>query len=285
MDTRSESYLAKVEPDLARVIRAAAQGPQPFVIVYGIRTEEAERQAVATGHSQTMHSRHLPDKNGLSAAVDVAAIIGGKISFAPGREEYVFSQIAKQIMDASRRLGVPVEWGGDWHSFKDWGHFQLPWSYAPQPAAPTIPAKPLSVRPAPVVPPKATPVLGPARTALVVAPVAAIAASHFPSILQFVLAVVFGLVVVGATYFWFQSRKHHKMTVSSDIQPIVDALNAEASTIAAAIAAAGSAGNAALQAQLDTANASLATEQQNHADDVAALQAALDAVKAAVPTV
>jgi len=131
MTADPRSLLAKVEPALAKVINAAAQTPQPFIVVYGIRTVDAEKQAVATGHSTTMHSRHLPDHNGLAAAVDVAAMIDGKVSFAPGREAAVFGQIASQIKAAAAKLGTPIEWGGDWKTFKDWGHFQLPWSAFP----------------------------------------------------------------------------------------------------------------------------------------------------------
>jgi len=78
-----------------------------------------------------MHSRHLPNKDGLSCAVDVAALTNGNVNFAPGHEAQVFGQIAKQIKAEANALNIPVEWGGDWHSFKDWGHFQLPWSQYP----------------------------------------------------------------------------------------------------------------------------------------------------------
>lgn len=134
MDARSESYFPHVELDLVRVLRMAAQEPQPFVVVYGIRTVEAEKACCASGHSQTMHSRHLPDSKGLSAAVDVAALIDGKVSFAPGHEKDVFGAIAKQIEAAATALGVTVMWGGAdvgaWIAgqvshFHDWGHFQL----------------------------------------------------------------------------------------------------------------------------------------------------------------
>jgi peptidoglycan L-alanyl-D-glutamate endopeptidase CwlK len=131
MDARSEAFLTHVHPDLAKVMRAAAQEPQPFLIVYGIRTIEAERQAVATGHSTTMHSRHLPNNDGVSCAVDVAALIDGKVSFARGREAEVFGKIAAQVKAAASRCLISLEWGGDWTSFKDWGHFQLPWKQYP----------------------------------------------------------------------------------------------------------------------------------------------------------
>lgn len=127
LDDRSEAMLAHVHPDLAKVIRETAQSPQPFEVIYGIRTLDAEKQAVASGHSMTMHSRHLPNAQGFACAVDVAALVYGKISFAAGDEARVFGAIAKQIKSAAAELHIPVEWGGDWSTFKDWGHFQLPW--------------------------------------------------------------------------------------------------------------------------------------------------------------
>lgn len=140
MDERSEAFLAHVEPDLARVLRAAAQTPQPWRVVYGLRTPAAEQQAVATGHSHTLHSRHLPDAKGLAAAVDVAAIEDGALSWAPGREAEVFGRIAQQIEAAAAELGVEVMWGGAavgaWipgvvSHFRDFGHFQLRWDQYP----------------------------------------------------------------------------------------------------------------------------------------------------------
>jgi peptidoglycan L-alanyl-D-glutamate endopeptidase CwlK len=136
VDPRSEANLAHVHPDLARVIRAAAQAPQPFEIIYGIRTLAAEAAAVASGHSQTMHSRHLPDAayGGCAMAVDVAPVIAGQVSFAAGDEAEVYGQLARQILTAAAALGVDVQWGGAsvgaWvdgvaSHFRDWGHFQL----------------------------------------------------------------------------------------------------------------------------------------------------------------
>lgn len=131
LDPRSEAFLADVHPDLAKIMRAASQEPQPFQIVYGIRTLVEEAEAVATGHSTTMHSRHLPNKDGLSCAVDVAALIGGKLSFAPGKERAVFGQITDQIKRASSQCLIPIECGIDWVKFPDFGHVQLPWHQYP----------------------------------------------------------------------------------------------------------------------------------------------------------
>lgn len=131
MDARSESFFAQMEPDLVAVLRAAAQMPQPWVVVYGIRSPAVEAQCVATGHSTTMHSRHIADCKGLAAAADVAALINGKVSFAYGQEQEVFGQIISQIKAAGVSLNIPIECGIDWVTFKDFGHIQLPWKEYP----------------------------------------------------------------------------------------------------------------------------------------------------------
>lgn len=148
MDAKSEAYLLHVHPALVRIMQATAQTPVGFEICYGIRTLEAERAAVASGHSQSLHSRHLPqyryrntaNLDGLSCAVDVAHLALGKINWAPGHEEAVFGAIAAQVKRAAASMRIPIEWGGDavgaWapgviSHFRDWGHFQLPWTEYP----------------------------------------------------------------------------------------------------------------------------------------------------------
>ena len=139
MDARSEGCLQQVHPDLCAVMRGASQTPQPFIVDYGIRTIQAEEQAVASGHSQTMHSRHLPDANydNQAMAVDVISATGDP--FATGHEAEVFGQIASQVQASADALGISIQWGGApvgaWidgvpSHFRDWGHFQLdPSSY------------------------------------------------------------------------------------------------------------------------------------------------------------
>jgi peptidoglycan LD-endopeptidase CwlK len=144
MDPRSETCLVGVHPDLIRVMRAALQTPQPFIVDYGLRTLAAEAAAVATHHSQTLNSRHLPQahQHGLACAVDVVALTNGQVDFCEESETRcsdVFGQIADQVQAASDALGIDLQWGGDpvgaWANgvvshFRDWGHFQLnPASY------------------------------------------------------------------------------------------------------------------------------------------------------------
>lgn len=127
MDVRSETNLADVHPDLARVVRTASQRPQPFLVIHGIRTLAEEKQHVADGSSQTLHSRHLPGITGLACAIDFACIDNGHISWNP----MLYRAAWLQIQRTAAELKVKVEWGGDWEHLKDWGHVQLPWNLYP----------------------------------------------------------------------------------------------------------------------------------------------------------
>lgn len=134
--------LARVHPDLVRVLRAAAQTPVPFQIVKGVRTLAEEAAAVASGHSKTLHSRHLEEADGLSRAVDFCVIgAGGALDWAVSDAlGGAFGKVAAQIQHAADMLGIPIEWGGAavgaWapgvvSHFHDWGHVQLPWAQYP----------------------------------------------------------------------------------------------------------------------------------------------------------
>ena len=90
-----------------------------FVVTEGLRTVERQRELVATGASRTMNSRHITGD-----AIDVAAYVGGIRWDWP-----LYERIADAMKEAAESLGVPLEWGGDWTSFRDGPHFQLPRSY------------------------------------------------------------------------------------------------------------------------------------------------------------
>ena len=132
------NLLAAVHPDLVRVMQTAAQEPVAFQVTYGLRTPEAEAQAVATGHSTTMHSRHLENGSGTgdygdkALAVDITPIQNGEITFTPSPSvEEVYGQMADQVKAAAASLGIPITSGIDWVSFKDYGHHELAWSAYP----------------------------------------------------------------------------------------------------------------------------------------------------------
>lgn len=125
MDTRSEQNLIHVHPDLAAVIRKAARDCQ-FIVIHGLRTEDEEKAMVAKGASETMHSRHLPNADGLACAVDVACLDEGHITWEPP----AYSAMWAAVQSAAEGLKIPVEWGGDWR-MRDLGHVQLSWKEYP----------------------------------------------------------------------------------------------------------------------------------------------------------
>lgn len=128
---RCERRLVGVHPDLVRVVRRAARDwndpATGFIVTEGLRTAERQRALVAAGASQTMKSRHIKAANGYGHAVDVAATVAGNVRW----DWPLYAAIASRLKAAAKAERVPLEWGGDWRSFRDGPHFQLPWASYP----------------------------------------------------------------------------------------------------------------------------------------------------------
>lgn len=123
LDARSARNLAGVHPDLRAIIeRAADHAPGQFVVTEGVRSLERQRMLYHTGSSKTMKSRHLTGH-----AVDIAAVRGGKVIW----DSPEYARLAVIVKAAAVEVGIPVEWGGDWKTFVDGVHYQLPWSKYP----------------------------------------------------------------------------------------------------------------------------------------------------------
>ncbi|MDU0338320.1 M15 family metallopeptidase [Bosea rubneri] len=130
LNERSEKNLVGVHPDLVKVVRKAAElTAVSFIVTEGVRTLERQRQLVAKGAAQTLRSRHIPENNQsrMSCAVDLAALVGGQVRW----DWPLYERLAVAMKMAAQAVGVPLEWGGDWRSFKDGPHFQLPWQTYP----------------------------------------------------------------------------------------------------------------------------------------------------------
>ena len=127
----SIAKLRGVHPDLVRVVlRCAEDWKDPdtaFIVTCGTRTVAEQRLLVAKGASRTMRSRHIPAPNGYGHAVDLAAVLKGKVRW----DWPLYAIIAKAMKAAAKAEKVPLEWGGDWVTFKDGPHYQLPWASYP----------------------------------------------------------------------------------------------------------------------------------------------------------
>ncbi|KMQ97796.1 phagelysin [Lasius niger] len=120
---RSEKRLEGVHPDLVRVVRRALQlSNNDLTIGEGVRTLAQQQEYYRNGKTQTMNSRHLTGH-----AVDIWPLVDGAVSW----DWKYYYPLAECMKQAAKELNVPIEWGGDWKTFKDGPHFQLPWKEYP----------------------------------------------------------------------------------------------------------------------------------------------------------
>lgn len=132
IDKASMAKLKGVHPDLVRVlIRASAMSDIPFRVTEGMRTLDRQKQLVAKGMSKTLNSRHLTGH-----AVDLVPLIdlndNGKFETNELYAWPSYYKLAPIIKAAAKAERVPLEWGGDWSSFKDGPHWQLPFKAYPK---------------------------------------------------------------------------------------------------------------------------------------------------------
>lgn len=114
----SLANLKGVHPHLIAVACLAITDTEvDFSVVEGVRTLDRQEDLVAQGVSTTLHSRHLTGH-----AIDVYPWVEGQTSHAITH----YLQIKTAFRKAARTLRVPLEWGGDWVSFVDMPHWQLP---------------------------------------------------------------------------------------------------------------------------------------------------------------
>ena len=121
---RSLSRLQDVHPDLVRVVkRAAAMSDLDFTVLEGLRTLERQKVLMKNGATKTLNSRHLTGH-----AVDLAPMVGDGVSW----DWPLYHRLAKIVKAAAAAEGVPLTWGGDWRTFKDGPHWELPWKQYPK---------------------------------------------------------------------------------------------------------------------------------------------------------
>ena len=116
LSQRSMQNLSGVHPNLIAVVKRAIQiTKQDFTVIEGVRNIERQRQLVAKGASKTMNSRH---------------ITGHAVDMVPWPVDWNdlerFKVVSEAMKDAAEELNIPIVWGGDWKSFYDGPHFEIP---------------------------------------------------------------------------------------------------------------------------------------------------------------
>jgi len=120
---RSKANLVGVHPDLQAVVtRALELSSVDFTVTEGLRSVLRQKELFAQRKSRTLRSRHITGH-----AIDVVALRDGKVTW--NWQEY--EDIAAAFKQAAKELGIDLEWGGDWQSFRDGPHFQLSYESYP----------------------------------------------------------------------------------------------------------------------------------------------------------
>lgn len=118
LGVRSKARLKGVHPDLVKVVERAIQlTTVDFTVLEGVRDAVRQKKLVESGASQTLNSRHLTGH-----AVDLGAWVDDQVDWSWP----LYAKINAAMQEASKLVGVPIEWGGNWRTFKDGPHFQLP---------------------------------------------------------------------------------------------------------------------------------------------------------------
>lgn len=106
LGTQSEKNLEGVAPALVMCVRRALTlSSVDFAVFEGLRTEERQRELVASGASRTMNSYHLTGR-----AVDLVPYLGKRLQW----QLPLCEQIAISMREAAAHFGVVLTWGAVW---------------------------------------------------------------------------------------------------------------------------------------------------------------------------
>lgn len=123
LSQKSLDRLAGVHPHLVEIVKLAADlDAIDFAVLEGVRSTMRQAELMAAGASRTMKSRHLTGH-----AVDLGAMVVGTLRW----DWPLYHKINDVMQRAAKDQGIRIEWGGNWKSFPDGPHFQLPWETYP----------------------------------------------------------------------------------------------------------------------------------------------------------
>lgn len=123
--------LDALHPDLRRVL--IEFGKRSKLNTFLVETERSQKQAMinlSKGVSWTKKSRHVRNNNKskFAEAFDLAPCTGDGKKILWNDIE-TCHKINVEIVAIAKSLTIPIEWGGDWKSQKDFVHWQLSRKY------------------------------------------------------------------------------------------------------------------------------------------------------------
>ena len=123
---KSQDKLSTCHPSIIKVLKEAIKHVD-FTILEGIRTPERQQELMDQGKTKTLNSKHLPNADGLSMAVDIIAY---PIDWNDRERNLLFAGYIKGL---AKGMGVDLRIGSDWdgdfytndQTFNDDVHFEL----------------------------------------------------------------------------------------------------------------------------------------------------------------
>ncbi len=89
----------------------------------GRRLKSDQKHLVDIGASQTMNSLHRVQDTGYGHAIDLIPLP------VDWHNIEAFAVATSLMFRAAMEMGIIIEAGGHWASFKDWPHYQIPRGY------------------------------------------------------------------------------------------------------------------------------------------------------------
>jgi peptidoglycan L-alanyl-D-glutamate endopeptidase CwlK len=110
---QSRKELLHVLPQIVNCVELAITKTQTdFRVNQGLRTLAEQKHAVASGNSRTMKSRHLMQPDGYAHAVDLVAIVNGKVSWQ--FKYYANIAFAMDMAATELKIANHIRWGCAW---------------------------------------------------------------------------------------------------------------------------------------------------------------------------
>jgi len=131
---RSKNNLQGIHPNLVKVMETAIMNsPFDFTVTDGVRTVEQQQALYAKGRIVAgkivtnadgikSKSNHQIKADGFGYAVDLYPYYNGSVQLNDVKK---LKEIAEHIKKTAEKLGIKIEWGGDWTKLKDMPHFEL----------------------------------------------------------------------------------------------------------------------------------------------------------------
>ena len=136
LSKRSLDTMVGVSPDLVKVIKEAiATSPYDFMITQGVRSAKYQNELYQQGRTvrglkvtnadgYIKKSNHQMKVDGFGYAIDFVVMDKTKKDGFDWDTESKYQAVAKHILDTGHKLGINLEWGGEW-KFKDYPHIQI----------------------------------------------------------------------------------------------------------------------------------------------------------------